>query len=274
MGRAFVAVLLTLVTVACGSDSTAGGTGGTSGTGGQANVDCPFDKYRVSGVLDGAPLAASFRWYSKEGNNVPGPNLYLMHEAVMLTWGATWKAPEKTFLGNAWFASSPASEFGGRQFFAEGAALDAVSGGPVGTLEKVHTVGVCAGAPVTGSLTLCVDRGLNSVCSKNLTGTLDGTAVEASPGTYTFPDSPGQWPTFATLLGEDGVLVIQDPDSPWGVLLLPSTGPAAGESYCLGGISANETPESVTFAFSNITRAGTLPGTPAAGALTAEHCFP
>ncbi len=145
------------------------------------------------------------------------------------------------------------------------------------TLTDLQLLGACPGAPVDGSLEVCITSNIvknPDQCSgstSSLTGTLDGQpiALASSSGSGMGLGAP----SFGTmvLLKDHGVRAyVTNKNS---VVLMPPSGPHANEVLCATAVRSEDDVRE-TWALADISVAGSLPGSPAAGDLEFQACSP
>ena len=255
-----------------------GGTGGGNGGGGAGA--CELNDLVFSGSVDsrakdgkiqgrGAAAGASFQPWRQ--------SVFMVH-GVLAAWGDVESETDVVVTGKALLSGPPGSFLAGAQIFSNAATLTYSDYFQPISLTELHSVGECPGSPVSGSLTFCIWSGTGSTCDSVLQGTIGSDMISENIGAAlgsSHDDPPPVYDLVHGKIGDDGFISVQaDPDGD-GVLVLPSSSSIdPGGVYCLNEATIVDQGSQWDVSVTALSRAGALPGTPVAGALDIEYCFP
>jgi hypothetical protein len=323
-----IAVAALLCSTACvervgvGSDAPGGNATTSAGGGSSSEVPlCPQQEYgnvQLNGMVSGVPVctwfAASSSFASGDFGN--GWGTYdeaavhpvqgaLLLENTSSPWWTCGKEGASCGVGTPCCNSdchsgvcggtmNPANLFQlpttGEWFCAASAVATAGFTGNTVDLSNLAKLGSCPGAPVAGSVTICLDgnngcSGMGTAISSTLAGATfawQGPFLPWDEGDLDFffnlmgPASPTDDPsTFAliqwdTHLLSDGHTLSAGPVS-GGILVLGPGTPDAGAVYCIGGGTGSA--DAQHFTLTNLSRLGTCADNPISGSIEVQAMF-
>lgn len=144
-------------------------------------------------------------------------------------------------------------------------------------LGELRSVGACGATPVPGSLTLCVTANIvknPDQCQGNtasLSGTLGGETLELSSGSMRGLGLGSPADGRMVVLGDASLRAHVTTST--AVVLMPPSGPHANEILCAAA-SYSEDAAKEAWTLTDLSVAGSLPGSPTSGELELKECSP